>query len=461
MSGCEWPRPWSYAEATDVLSRVLKFGMNLSLEPISALCEALGRPQDTFSVVQVTGTNGKSSTARMTAAVLSAHGRVTGLYTSPELERYPERMEVDGAVATDEEFAQAVGVAIDTARALWGETEPGIPAGATEFELLTAAALWHFGQRGVDTAVLEVGMGGRWDATSVVSPAVAVITGVGLDHMHVLGDTLEAIAAEKAAIIRPASAPILGPGTVGLERLFLDRVQEAGTHARAVRAMDTPSPVAEGLTVRFTIQSLPTSPGGLLSLEVSGVHELYADLSLRAPAYQAANVATAVAAAEAALGRALKPTWLRAALAGVPLPGRFELLRDEPPIVVDGSHNPQAAAVLAAAISDAWAESGGHPLVLLGVLSDKDARGIVEALAPAADAFAVATPESPRALPASDLARIVFEVTGVRPLVLDTVAQAAVELAASPSAVVGLVVTGSLTSAGQARAALRDASVTA
>jgi len=189
--GCEWPRPWSLDEIVEVLKRVLTFGINPSLTGITALCAAMGDPQATFPVVQITGTNGKTSTARLTAALLREHNRVTGLYTSPELHRYPERVELDGIVLDDSRFARAVGAAIDTAKALWGEVEPGVPAVITEFELLTAAALWAFADADVDTAVLEVGMGGRWDATSVAIPTVAVITGVGLDHMHVLGHPRE------------------------------------------------------------------------------------------------------------------------------------------------------------------------------------------------------------------------------------------------------------------------------
>ncbi len=461
MSGCERLGPWTYDEVIGVLRRVARFGVNPSLGPITELCEALGRPQDAFSVLQVTGTNGKTSTARMIAGLLSSHGRMVGLYTSPELERYPERIEVDGDAASDTEFAQAVGVAIDTARALWGESEPGVPAGATEFELLTAAALWRFRDAGVDVAVLEVGMGGRWDATSVALPAVAVITGVGLDHTHILGETREAIAAEKAAIIRPESLPILGPGTDGVEHVFLARAVSLQAHARAVRESEQDSPVAEDLTVRFGVRRRPDAPHGCTLVDVSGVLGDYPGLSLVAPAYQAANLATAVAAAEAYLGRALDTSLVQAALDGLTLPGRFELVRREPPIVVDGSHNPQAAAVLAGAVADAWPNREVRPLILLGVLADKDVSGIVAQLAPVAGAFAVATPDSPRALDATRLAEVVHALTGTWPLVLGSVAQAAVELADPPRAFAGLVISGSLITAGQARAALRDASATA
>jgi dihydrofolate synthase / folylpolyglutamate synthase len=303
--------------------------------------------------------------------------------------------------------------------------------------------------------VLEVGLGGRWDATSVVNPSVAVITGVGLDHTAVLGDTLEAIAAEKAAIIRPASAPVLGPGTDGLDSIFLRAADMVSTHPRAVREGLEFSPVPEELTVRFRVVERPSSPDGYLLVSVDGVHAQYPALALSGPAYQAANVATAVAAAEAALGRALHVESSRAALRAVGLPGRFELARSTPPVIVDGSHNPQAAEALAHAIRDAFPDPVARPLLLLGILADKDARGIVEALAPIAEAFAVTQPDSPRAMPAETLAALVSEVTGTAPqAVFASVAEAIGTLAAGSCR--GIVVTGSITTAGEARAALRN-----
>jgi dihydrofolate synthase / folylpolyglutamate synthase len=450
------PHTMTFDEAMATLRRATVFGINPSLEGVTELVEALGRPQDTFASVQITGTNGKTSTSRIAAALLTAEGRLTGLYTSPELERYPERIEIGGQVVGDTEFASAVSAAVTAAESLRGERAVGTPEGFTEFELFTAAALWLFRERGVEVAVLEVGLGGRWDATSVVSPSVAVITGVGLDHMAILGDTIEAIAADKAAIIKPASAPVLGPGTDGLDSIFLRRADEVDTHPRAVREGLDFSPVAEELTVRYRVVERPIVPGGFTVVDVDGVHARYEALAIEAPAYQAANVATAIAAAEAALGRALDPRRARAALATLALPGRFELVRAEPPVIVDGSHNPQAATVLAEAIRDAFPAPATRPTVLLGVLADKDAPGIVAALAPVAGAFAVTAPRSPRALAARDLAAIVAAVTGEPPRQFECVAEAlAALLPCSPH---GLVVSGSLTTAGEARRLLRDGS---
>ena len=446
----------TFAEALDVLARANAFGINPSLEGVTELVEALGRPQDTFASVQITGTNGKTSTARIAAALLLAEGRSVGLFTSPELERYPERIEIGGEVVSDADFALAVSAVVAVAEELRGAGTVGTPEGHTEFELFTAAALWLFRERGVEIAVLEVGLGGRWDATSVVSPSVAVITGVGLDHTAILGDTVEQIAADKAAIIKPASTPVLGPGTDGLDAIFLLQAELVGTHPRAVREGLDVSPVAGDLTVRFRVTGRPERPHATTELEVDGVHAHYGSLEMVAPSYQAANVATAVAAAEAALGRALDADRVRAALKSLAIPGRFELVSADPPVIVDGSHNPQAAAVLAAAIREAF--PGRKPHVLLGVLADKDARGIVEALAPVASGFSVVRPRSPRALSQDDLAAIVRQVSGTMPQGFPTVPEALETLRGVCAD--GLVVTGSLTTAGEARGVLLDASAT-
>ncbi len=448
----------SYSEARAALDRALVFGINPSLGGITALCAQLGDPQDRFASVQITGTNGKTSTARITHAILHAHGAAAGLYTSPELERVNERIELGDGPVRDDGFAEAVSAALDAAEALRPKAQ-GTEAGFTEFELTTAAALWAFSHAGVEFAVLEVGMGGRWDATSVVSPAVAAITGVGLDHTAILGDTLELIAAEKAAIIKPGSTAVLGPGTAGVEHVFLEQSQRVGASCLAVREAHVSTPVAEDLTVRFRVLAGPDSVEGHTSLEVAGVCGDYGVFTLPAPRYQADNVATAIAVAEAAWGRALDADSLRRALEGITLPGRFELVRRRPPVVVDGSHNPQAALVLASAIAQAWPQPAARPTVVLGVLADKDATGIVGALAPVVSAFVVTEPRSARAMDAGELAAIIEAETGVPPMVVRDLSQALHSAMNTSDA--GVVVTGSLTTAGQARAVLRDGSATA
>jgi dihydrofolate synthase/folylpolyglutamate synthase len=420
--------------------------VNPSLESIRALCSELGDPQSRFASIQITGTNGKTSTARFTEALLRAQGLKTGLYTSPELQRYPERIEIGGKVVSDDDFALAVGVAVEAAHALLGEQ------GATEFELLTLAALWLFAEKGVEVAVLEVGMGGRWDATSVVNAKVAVVTGVGLDHTRVLGDTTEQIAAEKAAIIKRGSVAVLGPGTEGLERLFLAQAARVGAPLVAVRERGASSPADEDRTVRYTLEDTPASPGGITTVAVHTPHGIYPALSVVGPAYQAPNVATALAAAEAYIGGALDPAAAASALRASRAPGRFELVGERPPVVIDAAHNPQGAAALADAIAAAWPDPQVRPALLLGVLSDKDAAGIVTALAPVVGAIAVTASSSPRAIAPDALALIVEEVTGVAPQVFATVAEGTKAMvAAHPE---GLVVSGSITVAGEARSSI-------
>lgn len=439
-----------YAAAVRELESALKFGIEPSLDGIRALTDAMGRPQDAFASVQVTGTNGKSSTTRLCAALLQAEGLSTAAYTSPHLESYTERIELGGLPVTEADFALGMSAAVEAARGAGGARS------YTEFELLTAAALWLMRERGVDLACLEVGMGGRWDSTSVVDPAVAVVTGVGLDHTERLGSTVEAIAADKSQIIKPGASVVLGPATEGVLDIFLERTAALGLHPRFVAEGDLASPVAEALTVRYSVRRRPDRPGGALVLDVRGVHSEYPGLELTAPAYQAPNVAIAIAAAECALGRALGADDVRGALAAMAFPGRFELLASDPPLVIDGAHNPQAAGVLAYAIADAWPDESSRPLCVLGVLTDKDAAGIVEALAPVVDGFVATQPDSPRARDAADLAAIVEHATGswpeIRPDLADALAHARGRAGGR-----GVVVTGSLYTAGQARTLVRAA----
>jgi dihydrofolate synthase/folylpolyglutamate synthase len=448
----------TYAEALEALGQALRFGVNPTVEGVGELLEELGRPQDRFAAIQITGTNGKTSTARMLAAFLIGEGRRVGLYTSPHLAHYPERIEVFGVPVDESDFARGIGAALAAARRLRGPHAVGTPAGFTEFELLTAACFWLFAAAGVELAVLEVGLGGRWDATSASDPSVAVITGIGLDHTDLLGETLHEIAEEKAGIIKAGCTPVLGPGTDGLDATFIARADEFGLHPRAVREDIGFSPVPEDLTIRYRVTDRPRHPGGMTVLEIDGVHARYEGVSVAAPSYQAANAATAMAAAEAALGRALEPVRVRSALSNLALPGRFEIVRANPPVIVDGSHNPQAAAALAEAIREEFPEPDSRPVLLLGILGDKDAEGIVRELSSLNCPIVVARPGSPRGLMASTLSTIVHDICGYAPQRYNTVAEALE--ATMPAAVHGLIATGSLVTAGEARGWLLDGSET-
>ncbi|MBS3956788.1 MAG: hypothetical protein KGZ40_04570 [Clostridiales bacterium] len=433
---------FTYRDAVSALGNALTFGVNPSLTAITAMTEVLGWPHRKFDAVQVTGTNGKSSTARFIEALLRFHGLRTGLYTSPELHSYTERIEVDGTPVDEEMFARGVKVALDAARR--AGVEP------TEFEILTAAALWTYRECAVEVAVLEVGMGGRWDATSVVEPKVAVVTGVALDHTEYLGETRGEIASDKAHIIKARSMAILGPGTRGVERTFQRRLAAVGDAAllRAVRSKHAESPVAEDETIRYAVTRNPDAPDAATIVDVWGVEAAYGNLALRGPSYQGANLATAIAAGEAYLGRALDSAIVGRVASETRIPGRFEVVRREPWLVVDTAHNAEGAEVLAAAIALAWPDCEARPAVVLGVLADKDAEGIVSALARVCGRFVAVAPGSPRALPAAELANTIVRVTGKTPQVAHSVSAGVVSALAANSA--GAVVTGSVRTAAEA-----------
>ncbi len=425
-------RALTYPEALDELARALKFGINPSLDGIEALVAALGHPEVRYRSVHVTGTNGKTSVTRLVSAILHAHGVRSGAYTSPHLVSYTERISVNGKPIAEDEFAASLGMVLDARSRVRSCGEP-----FTEFELLTAAALEAFGRALVDWAVLEVGMGGRWDATSVVTPRVAVITGVALDHTERLGATREAIAADKAHIIKAGSTAVIGPGCHGVEDVLLARAASVGAAVVHV--------AASGADVAWRVTQLPRGPGGFTRLDVDGALASYGGLVVRAPSYQAPNVAVAIAAAEAALCQPLRLDALRDALAAMGFPGRFELLRTSPPLVIDGAHNPEAAFVLADAVREAFGDV--RPVFLLGVMTDKDVAGIVAALAPVASGFVCTRSRSDRAMPADDLAAVV-RAAGARVLgIAETVGEGlAVALECGSQ---GVVVAGSIYVAGE------------
>jgi len=422
-----------YEAAIARLERALTFGINPSLDGIRALMDALGMAEMACSCVQVTGTNGKTSVTRMTGALLTAHGYRTGAYTSPHLVSYTERITVDGRQIGKRRFAQYLTDVFDAADT--------IDRDFTEFELLTATALHAFRTKKVEFACLEVGMGGRWDATSVVDPAVAVITGVSLDHTERLGATREEIAADKAHIIKRRSFPVLGPGCQGVDHIFHERALSLGVpKVMTVGLGDDPD-------VTWRIVRRPRTPRGTLTVDVHGLRDYR--VALHAPAYQAPNAAVAMAATGAAMFNVLDPDRANAALRSVTFPGRFEVLRTRPPLVIDGAHNPEAAVVLAAAIRDSFRDS--PPAIVLGILADKDAEGIVRALADTAAFFVTTENGSPRCLPAGELAALVARVTG-REVVAEPSLGKALAVAEARSGAAGVMVTGSLYTAGAVKA---------
>ncbi|MDM8271748.1 bifunctional folylpolyglutamate synthase/dihydrofolate synthase [Thermophilibacter provencensis] len=445
----------SYDEALAIVHGALRFGICPLLETVEDMLAELGDPDLAFDCVQVAGTNGKTSTSRYTAAILSGEGLRTALYTSPELVSYTERMEIAGSPVSEEAFAHGVSAArvagerVNARRAAAGER----PYDITEFDTLTVAAMVVFAEAGVDVAVLECGMGGRWDATSAAKSIKSVaVTGIGLDHMRVLGNTLEEIAGEKAAIIKPGRTCVLGAGTASpasVEQVFLDQARAAGVtpvlvrpevvgekrpglvagesrqRASAASAEPEASPglfSPDGLPVAsFHVTKHPHRIGAPLELDVATPRATYAELSALKPEYQAQNIACAVALAESYLRRALNEDALFTSVVQCPTPGRFQLLRPEPPVLIDACHNPQSVEAFLTAIDAVAPNRDERPVLLAAVLADKDVAGIVALLAAAFPRVAVTQTASPRALPADELARAFVdagaEVVGTYPTV--------------------------------------------
>ena len=417
------------------------------LETVVDMLEELGRPDEHYDCIQVAGTNGKTSTTRFCAAILRGEGLLCALYTSPQLVRYPERMEVDGRVVSDAVFAHGVSVAVEAGRRVNAARVAARKQAytITPFDLLTVAALVIFAEAGVDAAVLEVGMGGRWDATSATDPVAVAITGIGLDHMRILGDTLAQIAAEKAAVIKPGRAVVLGEGThePSVQRVMDERC--AACHV-------------DPLVVAHEVISLPGFLGDTITFAVRTPRASY-ELSIPKPSYQPQNAACAVVLAEAYLGRALDETRLQASLAACPTPGRFDVVRIDPLVLIDACHNPQSCENFVDALNEFGQDVASRPCLLLAALSDKDVRGIVRALVPAFPRVAVTATASERALPPEDLRDIVAselaeegraasDLAGVYPTV--AYALQAFEEAGEP-----LVAAGTITLAGEVAGLLR------
>ena len=338
------------------------FGMRFGLDRMRRLMTALDSPHERFDSIHVVGTNGKSSTARMTAAILRRHGLKTGAYLSPHLASFAERIEIAEAAVSRERFAAAVNRAAQAA-ALVDRT---LAAGdrVTQFEALTAAAYWELARQEVEVAVVEAGLGGRYDATSVIDSNVTVLTNVGLEHTRWLGPTERHIAEEKLAVVRAGTTLVTGPlGSDSLE------VANRIVRSREARLLRFGSDfAAEGEPEHFAVTTTSAR---------------YAGVELRPLGrFQRDNFAVAVAAAEAFRGSALDGTAVRAAARELTLPGRLEVVGHDPLVVLDGAHNPSGAGALAESLP---AIIGSRELVIVvSILEDKDAAGILAALVPLA-----------------------------------------------------------------------------
>src|SRR4051795_7641855 len=360
---------WDLGRAEEHLLSLELFGMRFGLDRMRRLLTALGSPQERFDAVHVVGTNGKSSTVRMTAAILEAAGLRTGAYLSPHLTTFAERIRVG-----DEDLApDAFGAAIQRAAAAAAKVDRTLSGGerVTQFELLTAAAFSELARRDVEVAVVEAGLGGRYDATNVLGAPVVVLTNVGLEHTRWLGPTIPDIAREKLAVVKPGATLVLGEADLEVEALARE------TGAEIVR----PEPVAEAL-----------------------------------PGYQRKNFGAAIAAAGAYLRHAtssspadlpatLDPATVTRVAAHAQVPGRLQVIAESPRTILDGAHNPSGIAALVAALPEA---AGERPVT--AVLDDKDAASMLKQLLPAVSSFVFTASSNPRSLPPATLASLAAQL---------------------------------------------------
>ena len=369
----------------------------LGLDRIRVLLERLDRPQDRLRFVHVAGTNGKGSVCAYLASVLQMAGYRTGLFTSPFIERFEERIRVDGADIPRDELTAATCAVKEQAEALAAETGDH----PTEFELMTAVALVHFAQAACDIVVLEVGLGGRLDSTNVIEPPEAsVIVRIGRDHTALLGNTLAAIASEKAGIVKPG-APVVSWPQEPEAMAVIERAAEACGDALVV-------PDFSELRVGSARPAGAATQGALVR---PFSYKRFADLSTHLlGGYQPANAALAIETIEVlrTRGWSISDEALRTGIAQARWPGRFEVVDsgpNRPTIVVDGGHNPQGAHALASSLEDMF--PGARPVFVIGVLEDKDYPAMLEAVIALGSAFVAVAPDSPRALSADRLARAI------------------------------------------------------
>ncbi|MGB9183995.1 MAG: cyanophycin synthetase [Solirubrobacteraceae bacterium] len=348
------------------------FGMRFGLERMRRLMTALGHPERRFDSIHVVGTNGKSSTVRMIAAILSKHGLRTGAYLSPHLISFGERIRIADADLEPDRFARAVTRAARAVE-LVDRSAPSDDR-VTQFEALTAAAYSELAEQGVEVAVIEAGLGGRYDATNVIPSRVQVLTSVGLEHTRWLGPTLTDIAGEKLAVVNRSATLVLGAGLDPEVRRVAERV--AGDRNAKIVTAATDAGVRVG------------APG----------------------AYQRRNFALAVAAAQAFLGE-LDDRAVAAAAAEVRVPGRLQQVGTAPLTLLDGAHNPDGIRALVESLSE-LAGQYEPTVAVLSILEDKDAAGMLSALLPACNALIVTSSQNPRALPPATLLSLTSQLNG-------------------------------------------------
>ncbi len=402
-----------------------------STDRISRLLEAMGEPHRACPVIHITGTNGKGSAAQMISCLLTVHGLTVGTYTSPHLERINERICVNGEQIGDQEFA-------DSIRAI-ADLELVLGVRPTFFEITTAAAFRHFADVAVDVAVIEVGLLGRWDATNVVDPSVAVVTNVGLDHTDLAGPTMLDVAREKAGIVKPGATLVLGETRPELAEVF-----------RAEQPMAT---FERGADFDCVTNDLALG-GRLLSLRTPS--SLYSQVFLPLHGrHQGDNAAISLCAVEAFFGAPLSNELVSEGFAAVRWPGRFEVLGHQPLVIVDGAHNPAGADRCAEVYFDDF-DPVGRRILVVGCLREKDPVEMLSALrADEFDLVYCATAPTPRGLSAADVAQAARSIGCDDVLEVPDLERACGAALKEAQADDAILVTGSLYVVGAARPVLR------
>lgn len=454
-----------------IMARGVEWDIDPTLDRIRDLVDVLGEPHRAYPVIHIAGTNGKSSTARLIEALLRERGLRTGMFTSPELTTLRERIAIDGEPLSEERFTETFRDVLPYVQLIDGKH----PERLSFFEVLTAMAYAAFADAPVDVAVVEAGMGGAWDATNVADGAVAVITPIGLDHTRYLGDTLEAIAGEKAGIIKPQAVAVLAQQPLEAAEVLLRRVVEVG--AAAAR---------EG--IEYGVLRRDVAVGGQ-QLSLKGLHGTYDEIFLPLfGEHQASNAATALAAVEAFASGAptggeagleaatriapgdsylggeegqLDPALVRSGFAKSASPGRLEVARTGPTVLLDAAHNPAGMAATVATITESF---GFTRLAgVLAVAADKDVAGILDQLEPVLAELVVTRNSSPRSMPPEELAELAEGVFGPERVHLaprlDDAIDRAIGLAEETGEYrgAGVLITGSVVTAGDARTLLRVA----
>lgn len=425
----------TFEEAVAFLDDRIQHGIHPGLDRVAALVELLDHPQRTYPAIHVTGTNGKYSVAAMTTALLTELGLTCGQYASPHVESILERISVGGTPIDREGFASVLDYLVPYIELVEKERDDKL----TYFETLTAMALEHFFDLPVHAAVIEVGLGGEYDATNVVDARVAVITKIARDHDPEFGEDLHRAVWEKAGIIKQGAVALSGILQPDLQRIVDERAQERGAARVALFGTD------------FGVAARSAAVGGQV-LRVSGMFAEYDDLFV--PLYgehQAANAAFAITAAEAFGGGALDREGVVHALAGISLPARLEVVSRRPLVVIDGGHNPDAATAVVSTLQNEFIYR--RIICVVGMLEDKAVEDVLALLERATDKFVVSAPIADRA---ADVERLRSALAGADVETAPTVADA-VSIALSEAAEDDLVlIFGSFYTAGEARAFLRS-----